>query len=105
MDKLTLISGTLFLAADIFALTSLVLPDWIVTEVGHHPHFSNYILLFLLIVMLSSPGGRGHAAGADSQLCYTAPEPGHAPLPPRLPALGVGRGAGLHRPRHPRPHR
>ena len=39
MDKLTLISGTLFLAADIFALTSLVLPDWIVTEVGHHRHF------------------------------------------------------------------
>ena len=34
MDKLTLISGTLFLVADMFALTSLVLPDWIVTEVG-----------------------------------------------------------------------
>ena len=106
MDKLTLISGTLFLAADIFALTSLVLPDWIVTEVGHHRHFLNYILLFLFTVMLlSSPGGRGHAAGADSQLRDAAPEPGHALLPPRRPALGVGRGAGLHRPRHPRPHR
>jgi len=34
MDKLTLISGTLFLMADMFALTSLILPDWIVTEVG-----------------------------------------------------------------------
>ena len=34
MDKLTLISGTLFLAADIFAVASLSMPDWIVTEVG-----------------------------------------------------------------------
>ncbi|XP_076312297.1 uncharacterized protein C16orf52 homolog A-like [Tachypleus tridentatus] len=34
MDKLTVISGTLFLAADIFAVMSLILPDWIVTEVG-----------------------------------------------------------------------
>lgn len=33
MDKLTLISGALFMAADLFAVTSLVLPDWIVTEV------------------------------------------------------------------------
>ena len=33
MDKLTLISGTLFLAADIFAVASLSMPDWIVTEV------------------------------------------------------------------------
>ena len=34
MDKLTPISGTLFLVADMFTLTTLVLPDWIVTEVG-----------------------------------------------------------------------
>ncbi|XP_049810391.1 uncharacterized protein C16orf52 homolog B isoform X3 [Schistocerca nitens] len=34
MDKLTLISGTLFLAADIFAIVSLAMPDWITTEVG-----------------------------------------------------------------------
>ena len=34
MYKLTPISGKLFLVADMFALTSLVLPDWIVTEVG-----------------------------------------------------------------------
>ena len=33
VDKLTLISGTLFLAADIFAVASLSMPDWIVTEV------------------------------------------------------------------------
>ena len=34
MDKLNLISGALFLAADIFAVASLAMPDWIVTEVG-----------------------------------------------------------------------
>jgi hypothetical protein len=34
MDKLTVISGTLFLAADIFAIVSLVMPDWIITDVG-----------------------------------------------------------------------
>ena len=34
MDKLSLISGALFLAADIFAVAALAMPDWIVTEVG-----------------------------------------------------------------------
>ncbi|XP_011498863.1 PREDICTED: uncharacterized protein C16orf52 homolog A isoform X1 [Ceratosolen solmsi marchali] len=34
MDKLTVISGTLFLAADIFAIISLAMPDWIITDVG-----------------------------------------------------------------------
>ncbi|XP_076280796.1 lariat debranching enzyme [Lasioglossum baleicum] len=34
MDKLTLISGTLFLAADVFAIISLAMPDWIITDVG-----------------------------------------------------------------------
>lgn len=34
MDKLTLISGTLFMAADIFAIISLATPDWIITDVG-----------------------------------------------------------------------
>lgn len=34
MDKLTLISGTLFMTADIFAIVSLARPDWIVTDVG-----------------------------------------------------------------------
>ena len=33
MDKLTVVSGALFLAADIFAVASLAMPDWIVTEV------------------------------------------------------------------------
>ena len=35
MDKLSLISGALFLAADIFAVAALAMPDWIVTEVAH----------------------------------------------------------------------
>lgn len=34
MDKLTVISGTLFMAADVFAIVSLAMPDWIITEVG-----------------------------------------------------------------------
>lgn len=34
MDKLTVISGTLFMAADIFAIVSLAMPDWIITDVG-----------------------------------------------------------------------
>ena len=34
MDKLTAISGALFLAADVFAVVSLAMPDWIVSEVG-----------------------------------------------------------------------
>lgn len=34
MDKLTVVSGTLFLAADVFAIISLAMPDWIITEGG-----------------------------------------------------------------------
>lgn len=34
MDRLTVVSGLLFLAADIFALVSLAMPDWIVSYVG-----------------------------------------------------------------------
>lgn len=34
MDKLTVISGTLFFAADVFAVASLSMPDWIITDVG-----------------------------------------------------------------------
>lgn len=44
MDKLTLISGTLFMAADVFAIVSLAMPDWIITDVG-----GNNRLPFLLI--------------------------------------------------------
>ena len=34
MDKLTLISGALFLTADVFAIISLAMPYWIVSDVG-----------------------------------------------------------------------
>ena len=51
MDKLTIISGALFLAADIFAVASLAMPDWIVTEVLH-TFFLSYILTH------TCPGGR-----------------------------------------------
>lgn len=39
MDKLTLISGTLFMAADVFAIVSLAMPDWIITDVGGNTEF------------------------------------------------------------------
>jgi len=38
MDKLTTISATLFMAADVFAIVSLALPDWIITESGTGKH-------------------------------------------------------------------
>lgn len=34
MDRLTTISASFFMAADIFAIISLATPDWIVTDVG-----------------------------------------------------------------------
>ncbi|RLU19937.1 hypothetical protein DMN91_008496 [Ooceraea biroi] len=34
MDKLTIISGVLFLFADICAIISIAMPDWIITDVG-----------------------------------------------------------------------
>lgn len=34
MDKLTTVSASLFMAANIFAIVSLAMPDWIVTDVG-----------------------------------------------------------------------
>lgn len=40
MDRLTLISGTLFIAADVFAIVSLAMPDWIVTDVGGKPQLA-----------------------------------------------------------------
>lgn len=53
MDKLTLISGTLFIAADIFAIVSLAMPDWIITDVGgEYFHLSRSLYFTGLI----SPG-------------------------------------------------
>lgn len=39
MDKLTTISATLFMAADVFAIVSLAMPDWIVSDVGGKLNF------------------------------------------------------------------
>lgn len=56
MDKLTIISGTLFFAADIFAIVSLAMPDWIITDVGgewleiiffFYLFLSNYMVLMV----------------------------------------------------------
>lgn len=41
MDKLTVISGTLFMAADVFAIVSLAMPDWIITDVGGTYYYCN----------------------------------------------------------------
>lgn len=43
MDKLTLISGTLFMAADVFAIVSLAMPDWIITDVGGNSEHLDHI--------------------------------------------------------------
>ncbi len=46
MEKLTLISGALFLTADIFAIIALALPFWIVTDVGGRNFFNNVFYRF-----------------------------------------------------------
>lgn len=38
MDKLSIISGALFLAADVFAIASLCMPNWIVSSVSGNTH-------------------------------------------------------------------
>lgn len=48
MDKLTTISATLFLAADVFAIISLSMPDWIVTDVGGKYLRNNFVKAILL---------------------------------------------------------
>lgn len=47
MDKLTVISGTLFFAADIFAIASLSMPDWIITDVGGKNIIKKEIINFM----------------------------------------------------------
>lgn len=59
MDKLTVISGTLFMTADVFAIVSLAMPDWIITEVGGnfyaiHRYFRPYSILFTTLNMYMS---------------------------------------------------
>lgn len=49
MDKLTVISGTLFLLADVFAIVSLAMPDWIITDVG-----GDYLLIIILAGLVNT---------------------------------------------------
>ena len=42
MDKLSVISFTLFFIADCFAVAALCMPDWIVSNVGGKKSFSFY---------------------------------------------------------------
>lgn len=52
MDKLTIISGCLFLAADIFAIASIANPDWINT--GEAEGKNNIIALHWLTLVKCS---------------------------------------------------
>lgn len=56
MDKLTIISGALFLAADIFAVVSLAMPDWIVSDIGGELRKDEFFfsLLFFRVRLLGS---------------------------------------------------
>ena len=54
MDRLTVVSGLLFLAADIFALVSLAMPDWIVSYVGGKVASCSYTYLLLLLKRLGT---------------------------------------------------
>lgn len=49
MDKLTVISGTLFLLADVFAIISLAMPDWIITDVGGDNYYFYYFKSYLFL--------------------------------------------------------
>jgi lariat debranching enzyme len=45
MDKLSIISGALFFAADVFAIASLAMPFWIVSNIGGTFHFIRDIFI------------------------------------------------------------
>ncbi|RZC35742.1 C16orf52 -like A [Asbolus verrucosus] len=60
MDKLTLISGTLFMAADIFAIVSLAMPDWIITDVGGKYRDTRLGLMWTCMTLYNRP-----------QVCFT----------------------------------
>lgn len=51
MDKLTIISGTLFLAADVFAIVSLAMPDWIITDVGGNAYQFSIFLMNINVIL------------------------------------------------------
>ena len=53
MDKLSVISFTLFLIADVFAIGSLCMPDWIVTNVGGEMNNHSHIAVWVEIAVHS----------------------------------------------------
>lgn len=58
MDKLTIISGCLFLAADIFAIASLANPDWINTGESAVILFCMAALIFPIGFYINEVGGQ-----------------------------------------------
>ena len=54
MDKLSIISGALFFAADVFATASLAMPNWIVSEVGGK--LPNITMIVLIVDFLFENG-------------------------------------------------
>lgn len=96
MDKLTTISATLFMAADVFAIVSLALPDWIITEEAgnnweNQKHFTygyqnnnKWLLIYC----------RRYTSWPNVDLHDTV-QPSPSMLYPRL-ATGMAHSAGLH---------
>lgn len=64
MDKLTTISATLFMAADVFAIVSLAMPDWIVTEEAGKFVFYKTFINFELNCMFFINIFRGYTFGS-----------------------------------------
>lgn len=52
MDRLNLISAGLFLLANIFGITSVALPDWLITEIERSPSGKFYDLQVRLVLAL-----------------------------------------------------
>ena len=46
MEKLCIVSGSLFLTATAFALASLILPNWLVSDVGGNVHVTASIIIY-----------------------------------------------------------
>lgn len=55
MDKLTTVSATLFMAADVFAIVSLAMPDWIVTDVGGKAFNLHLMYQGHLLILFADP--------------------------------------------------
>uniref|UniRef100_A0A8D2J6P5 Modulator of smoothened n=1 Tax=Varanus komodoensis TaxID=61221 RepID=A0A8D2J6P5_VARKO len=83
MDKLTIISGCLFLAADIFAIASLANPDWINTGESAEAAFSGSKMT-VWTVPLQTKGECALTVGLVRQ-CQTIHGRDRTCIPPRLP--------------------